>query len=106
MKIPGSTTDLGEGEHDTPHLTLIPETILADDLKFRVPVAGRLVRSHRHEQRQARAQWPGDTNKRAASKALRSQRLCRPLQQMTYDDEAPCTSCCTNVVPSLLRRMD
>jgi hypothetical protein len=37
MTVPGSTTNLGEGELDTPDLTLITKTILADELQFRVP---------------------------------------------------------------------
>jgi hypothetical protein len=32
---PGSTTDLGEGELDAPHLTLVAETVLADSLQLR-----------------------------------------------------------------------
>ena len=36
--IPGSTTDLGEGELDTPDLTLVAETVLADDLQLGVTV--------------------------------------------------------------------
>jgi hypothetical protein len=36
--LPGSTTDLGQGEQDTPHLTLVAKTILADELQFAVPV--------------------------------------------------------------------
>lgn len=36
MFLPGSTTDLGEGELDTPHLTLVAETVLADDLQLGV----------------------------------------------------------------------
>lgn len=35
--LPGSTTDLGEGEEHTPDLTLVPETILADELQLGVP---------------------------------------------------------------------
>ena len=34
--IPGSTTDLGEGELDTPDLTLVSKTILPNKLKLRV----------------------------------------------------------------------
>ena len=34
--IPGSTTDLGEGELDAPDLTLVAETVLADSLQLRV----------------------------------------------------------------------
>jgi len=33
---PGSTTDLGEGELDAPHLTLVAETELADSLQLSV----------------------------------------------------------------------
>ncbi|KAH9824561.1 40S ribosomal protein S9-B [Teratosphaeria destructans] len=36
--IPGSTTDLGEGELDTPHLTLVAQTVLADNLQLGVTV--------------------------------------------------------------------
>lgn len=35
--IPGSTTDLGQSQTDTPDLTLVAEAILADELKLRVP---------------------------------------------------------------------
>lgn len=34
---PSSTTDLGEGELHTPHLTLVAETVLADELQLSVP---------------------------------------------------------------------
>ena len=34
--IPGSTTDLGEGELDAPDLTLVAETVLADSLQLSV----------------------------------------------------------------------
>jgi hypothetical protein len=34
--IPGSTTNLGQGELDTPDLTLVAESIFADELKLRV----------------------------------------------------------------------
>jgi hypothetical protein len=33
---PGSTTNLGEGEQHTPHLALVAQTILADELELRV----------------------------------------------------------------------
>ena len=39
-KIPGSTTDLGEGEHNAPHLTLVTKTIFANNLELRVPAIG------------------------------------------------------------------
>ena len=39
--LPGSTTDLGEGELDAPDLTLVAETILADKLQFRVQLYHR-----------------------------------------------------------------
>ena len=35
-RIPGSTTDLGEGELDAPDLTLVAETVLADSLQLSV----------------------------------------------------------------------
>jgi hypothetical protein len=38
IHIPGSTTDLGEGELDTPDLTLVAETILANELELGVTV--------------------------------------------------------------------
>ena len=68
--IPSSTTNLGECEHDTPHLALVSKTIFSDDFQFGIPGAG-LVSLLRHEQRQAHAQWPECTNKRADSKAER-----------------------------------
>lgn len=39
MDLPGSTTNLGEGELDTPDLTLVPETVLADELQLGVPIS-------------------------------------------------------------------
>lgn len=57
--IPGSTTNLGEGELDTPDLTLVAETILANELQLRVPSRSLSVSVHsRHKQSQAAAQWP------------------------------------------------
>jgi hypothetical protein len=35
--LPGSTTNLGQGELDTPDLTLVLQTILANELQLRVP---------------------------------------------------------------------
>jgi hypothetical protein len=35
--LPGSTTNLGEGEENAPHLTLVAETILANELQLGVP---------------------------------------------------------------------
>ena len=34
MAIPSSTTDLGEGELDTPHFALVAEAVFTDDLQF------------------------------------------------------------------------
>ena len=34
LTIPGSTTNLGQGELDTPDLTLVAESILADELQL------------------------------------------------------------------------
>jgi hypothetical protein len=36
--IPSSTTNLGEGKLDTPHLTLVAEAVFADDLQFGIAV--------------------------------------------------------------------
>lgn len=36
--IPGSTTNLGQSQTDSPDLTLVAETILANKLQLRVPV--------------------------------------------------------------------
>ena len=36
--LPGSTTDLGEGELDAPHFALVAKTILANELELSVPV--------------------------------------------------------------------
>jgi hypothetical protein len=41
--IPSSTTNFRQGELDTPHLTLVAQTVLADDLQFGVTIErGRL----------------------------------------------------------------
>lgn len=40
--IPSSTTNLGKGELDTPDLTLVAETVLADSLQFGVTIEGML----------------------------------------------------------------
>ena len=45
LHIPGSTTDLGEGELDAPDLTLVTETVLADTLQLRVPIS-RVLTAH------------------------------------------------------------
>lgn len=36
VNVPSSTTDLGEGEENSPHLTLVAETILSDGLQLGV----------------------------------------------------------------------
>lgn len=36
--LPSSTTDLGQSKLDTPDLTLVAQTVLADDLQFRVTI--------------------------------------------------------------------
>lgn len=38
MHIPGSTTNLGEGELDTPHLTLVAQTVLSNELQLGVTI--------------------------------------------------------------------
>lgn len=47
LNIPGSTTNLGESELDTPDLTLIAETILANELQLGVPNRSMSVRGAR-----------------------------------------------------------
>jgi hypothetical protein len=36
--IPGSTTDLGQSQTDSPDLTLVAQAILSDELQLRVTV--------------------------------------------------------------------
>lgn len=36
--IPGSTTNLGEGELDTPHLTLVAQAVLSNKLQLGVTI--------------------------------------------------------------------
>ena len=67
--IPGSTANFGESEQHAPHLTLVSQAIFANGLQLRVPELGSVM-DKRHEQRQAHAQWPGITYKRALSKAV------------------------------------
>lgn len=69
--LPGSTTDLGQSELDTPDLTLVLQTILANELQLGVTTQWMSVGMHlRRKQRQAAAQWPVNTDRRAASKGL------------------------------------
>lgn len=69
--IPSSTTNLRQGEHDTPHLALVAETIFANNFQLRITNVG-LVGVLRHEQRQAHAQWPESTDRRADSNATKN----------------------------------
>lgn len=69
-ELPSGTTNFGEGEHDAPHLTLVPQTIFPDDLQLGVPLNVESVLDQRHWQRQARAQVVGMTYNLAASKAV------------------------------------
>jgi hypothetical protein len=64
--VPCSTTNLGERQLHTPHLTLVAEAIFADELQLRVPILTIRSLAPRLEQRQARAQWPGDCTYRRA----------------------------------------
>jgi len=74
MNIPGSTTNLGQGELDTPHLTLVAETVLANELQLGVTII-RTVSVFQFtfdlSREQAHAQWPVITDSRAASKGRR-----------------------------------
>lgn len=38
--LPSSTTDFGEGEHDTPHLPLVAKTIFAHNLELGISSLG------------------------------------------------------------------
>jgi hypothetical protein len=38
QNLPGSTTDLGQSQTDSPDLTLIAQAILADELQLRVTI--------------------------------------------------------------------
>ena len=38
--IPGSTTNLGQGELDTPDLTLVAQTVLSDELQLGITTFG------------------------------------------------------------------
>ena len=67
---PGSTANLRESEHNAPHLTLVPQAIFADYLQFRIPGDPTSAGCLRLQQRQAHAQWPGSTDRRADSKAV------------------------------------
>lgn len=68
--LPGSTSDLGEGELDTPHLALVAQTVLADDLQFGVTVQP-LLDTRYTAQHEAGSLIMGYTHRRAASKGRR-----------------------------------
>jgi hypothetical protein len=44
--IPSSTTDLREGQLDTPDLTLVAETVLSDGLEFSITSYGISIGTH------------------------------------------------------------
>jgi len=70
-RIPSSTTNLGEGQLDTPDLTLVAQTIFANNLQLRVTVELLVFEIQRLEQRQAHASVAEDnTNRRADSNGL------------------------------------
>lgn len=73
--LPSSTTDLGQGQTDTPDLTLVLEAILANELKLRVTIIISVSFGHKRlKQRQALVHWPVNTDSRADSKGLRGTR--------------------------------
>ena len=79
LHIPGGTTNLGEGEHDTPHLTLVAKTIFSDELQLSVPVKAMLDGDLRHEaENQLLLSGRDRSYKRADSKGRRG-----TLQQMS-----------------------
>jgi hypothetical protein len=49
IHIPSSTTNLGQSELDTPNLTLVAQTVLADNLELRVTMKIELVWDTRHD---------------------------------------------------------
>lgn len=105
--VPGSTTNLGKGEHNTPHLALVAEAIFADNLQFCISDRSGQWDCLRHKQRQAHAQWPGNTDKRADSKAASRQRRSPPrIYKDTHVFEGPYRFCCTNGAPFLMVEID
>jgi hypothetical protein len=40
--IPGSTTNLGQGELDAPNLTLVSQTVLSDELQLGITTERRM----------------------------------------------------------------
>lgn len=50
--LPGSATNFGESELDTPHLTLVLEAIFADGLEFGVPT------TNNSESDKIQSTWP------------------------------------------------
>ena len=50
-QLTGSTTNLGQGELDTPDLTLVSQTVLADELQLGVPGISMSVHGSRLKQR-------------------------------------------------------
>jgi len=117
VDIPGSTTDLGEGEHDAPHLTLVAETKLADELQFSVPERIMLIKGTNDLGREpAHAQWSEIvvSYKRADSKGcVRSgqqnwvlalllwMKLC---EKQDVHDEGPCS--CIELASNFSNRFD
>lgn len=87
---PGSTTDLGEGELDAPHLALVAQTILADELELSVPVPP-LTRCPRRKR---------------SKLALSGHGAIRTDERTRKDDGGRCTSSSRNGAPLLLLSLE
>ncbi len=91
--LPGSTTDLGQSQLDSPDLTLIAESIFANELQLSISIPA-LTNCSQTWAEQALAQWPWVTYRRADSKGRRG-----TLYVLEYDrgamvvvDERICVS--------------
>lgn len=75
FSIPSSTSNLGQGKLNTPDFALVAEAIFANNFQFGVTSEGIMLGylTQRHKQRQATAQWPEDTNRRADSYATQKE---------------------------------
>lgn len=100
--LPGSTTDLGEREHNAPHFTLVAKTILADDFQLRVPGRGSVSCNDMSRDKLMLSGRGLPTDEQIRTLLQLSARWLEILDcsvLATYDDEEPCRFCCMISAP-------
>lgn len=102
---PGSTTDLGQGEHDTPHLALVAKAIFADNLQLRISDDSSqwvVCDLSRDKLMLSGREILTDERTRRLRARLAHIVGIEPPRTSTHVVAGPCRSCCTIEAPLLL----